>query len=486
MAGFIDPAKTPSIMNCSDTEYVGWFNTRPYRKLLPHDATAQDCTGKGDEPRHKTVQETMSNTPAQDREGLCRALRHETGKDIMEKREILFSPPDISQAEIDEVTAALKSGWITTGPRTKQLEQELKVCTGADGFACLNSATAALECGLRALGIGPGDEVIVCAYTYTASISPIIHLGATPILCDTQADSFEMDYDALGALINEHTKAIIPVDLGGHLVNYDRLFEIVRAHAACWTPNTDIQRCFDRVIIFADSAHALGSTQHGKPAGSIADFTSFSFHAVKNFTTAEGGGLAWRSHGFDNDAFYHDIMLQSLHGQSKDALSKNKIGAWEYDIEFPGWKCNMTDVLAALGLAQFKRYPSLLARRRELIEHYERNLADLDVITIPHYHGDNCSSGHLMMVHIKGIDEQTRNEIIVQMATDGVATNVHYKPVPLFTGYQKLGFSIDNYPQAYKMYASEITLPLHTLLTDDDVDYVTDSLKRALAAAGRN
>lgn len=398
----------------------------------------------------------------------------------MDKREILFSPPDISEEEIAAVTSALKSGWITTGPRTKQLERELRAFTGADGFACLNSATAALECGLRALGIGPGDEVITCAYTYTASASPVLHLGAKVVLCDTQPDSFEMDYDALGSLINERTKAIIPVDLGGRMANYDRLFEIAQEHADTWTPSNDIQACFDRVIIFADAAHSLGATYHDIPAGSVADFTSFSFHAVKNFTTAEGGGLAWRSHGFDNDEFYHNIMLQSLHGQSKDALSKNKIGAWEYDIVFTGWKCNMTDVLASIGLAQLERYPSLLARRRQMIERYQDNLSDLDVITIPHYDNNSVSSGHLMIVHINGITEEQRNHIIIALAEDGIATNVHYKPLPLFTAYQALGFSIEDFPHAYNLYAGNITLPLHTLLSDDDIDYVCDSLKRAL------
>lgn len=398
----------------------------------------------------------------------------------MDKREILFSPPDISEEEIAAVTSALKSGWITTGPRTKQLERELRAFTGADGFACLNSATAALECGLRALGIGPGDEVITCAYTYTASASPVLHLGAKVVLCDTQPDSFEMDYDALGSLINEHTKAIIPVDLGGRMANYDRLFEIAQEHADAWTPSNDIQACFDRVIIFADAAHSLGATYHDVPAGSVADFTSFSFHAVKNFTTAEGGGLAWRSHGFDNDEFYHNIMLQSLHGQSKDALSKNKIGAWEYDIVFTGWKCNMTDVLASIGLAQLERYPSLLARRRQMIDRYQDNLSDLDVITIPHYDSNSASSGHLMIVHINGITEEQRNHVIIALAEDGIATNVHYKPLPLFTAYQALGFSIEDFPHAYNLYAGNITLPLHTLLSDDDIDYVCDSLKRAL------
>ena len=400
----------------------------------------------------------------------------------MEPRNILFSPPDISDEEINEVTAALKSGWITTGPRTKELEKQLQDFCGSAGYVCLNSATAALECCLRALGIGPGDEVITSAYTYTASCSPICHVGATPVMCDVAEGSFEMDYDVLSSLITDKTKAIIPVDLGGCMVNYDKLFEVANAHKDLWSPLNDIQKCFDRVIIISDAAHSLGATYHGKHSGAVADFSSFSFHAVKNFTTAEGGGLAWVDNGFDNDEFYRQLMLLSLHGQTKDALSKNKKGAWEYDIAFPGYKCNMTDTLAALGLAQFKRYPGMLKRRREMIGMYEEGLKDMDLTFLPHYTDEGTSSGHLMIVHMNGKDVLFRNAVIEYMAEKGVATNVHYKPLPLLTAYANLGFDINDFPHAYAMYAGEITLPLHTLLSDDDVRYVIETFKEAYAA----
>lgn len=405
-------------------------------------------------------------------------------KAIMEQRKILFSPPDITDAEIEEVVAALKSGWITTGPRTKELEGKLAAYTGAAGFACLNSATAALECCLRALGIGPGDEVITSAYTYTASCSVICHVGATPVLCDVAEGSFEMDYDRIPELITERTKAIIPVDLGGRMIDYDKLFAVLESAKDRYTPAAGLQECFDRVIVVADAAHSLGATYHGSQSGSVADFTSFSFHAVKNFTTAEGGGLAWRGGKFDSEEFYRQIMLLSLHGQTKDALSKNKVGAWEYDIAFPGWKCNMTDMAAGLGLAQLKRYPGLLARRKEIIGMYEAGLEGLDVTTLPHYDERGQSSGHLMLVHMNGKDEAFRNAAIERMALDGVATNVHYKPLPLLTAYRDLGFDIADFPNAYRMYQGEITLPLHTLLSDEDVAYVIDSFKRAFAALG--
>lgn len=399
----------------------------------------------------------------------------------MQNRHIAFSPPDVGEDEIQAIAEALRSGWITTGPKTKQLERELKEFTGADGFACLNSATAALECCLRALGIGPGDEVITSAYTYTASCSPICHVGATPVLCDTAPGSFEMNYDALEGLITEKTKAIIPVDLGGRMCDYDRLFAALDGTKGLWVPANELQAHFDRVIVVADSAHSLGSSFHGRPCGSVANFTTFSFHAVKNFTTAEGGGLAWRDAGFDSDAFYHEIMLLSLHGQTKDALSKNKVGAWEYDVMYPGWKCNMTDIQAAMGLAQLRRYPGMLARRREMIERYEAGVAELDVATLAHYDGDNVSSGHLMLVHLNGKDEAFRNAVIEHMALAGVATNVHYKPLPLLTAYRDLGFDIADFPNAYEQYRGEITLPLHTLLSDDDIDYVLEALKHAYA-----
>lgn len=398
----------------------------------------------------------------------------------MTQRIVQFSPPDISDEEVAAVSEALRSGWITTGPRTKQLESELKEFTQAAGFACLNSATAALECCLRALGIGPGDEVITSAYTYTASCSPICHVGATPVLCDTAPGSFEMDYQALPGLITERTKAIIPVDLGGRMCNYDALFAAANEARALWTPTNDIQRCFGRVIVIADAAHSLGASHHGKPAGSVADFSSFSFHAVKNFTTAEGGGLAWKDAGFNSDAFYKEIMLLSLHGQNKDALAKDKAGAWEYDILYPGWKCNMTDIQAAMGLAQFKRYPAMLTRRRQIIGMYENALADTDVTLMTHYDEENVSSGHLMPVRLNGATAAQRNAVIELLAQRGVATNVHYKPLPLLTAYKNLGFNIADFPNALAQYENEITLPLHTKLADEDVTYVAERFKEAV------
>ena len=395
------------------------------------------------------------------------------------QRTITFSPPDITEAEIQEVANALRSGWITTGPRTKEFEKRLQAFTCADGFACFGSATAAAETCLHVLGIGPGDEVIVPAYTYTASASVVAHVGATLVLVDTLPGSFEPDYDAIDAAITERTKCVIPVDLAGRMVDYDRLFAAVESRRELWKPANDWQRCFDRPIVLADGAHALGASYYGKPAGSVADFTSFSFHAVKNLTTAEGGGLAW--HGpIDSDAFYKQCMLWSLHGQSKDALAKTKPGAWEYDILFPGNKCNMTDVAAAIGLAQFERYPDLLARRKEIIERYERNLADAPVELLKHNTEDRTSSGHLMITRVEGALPVLRNAIIERMAEAGVATNVHYKPLPLLTAYREMGFSISDFPNAYSQFANEITLPLHTRLTDDDVDYVCDVYKQAI------
>lgn len=400
-----------------------------------------------------------------------------------DKRNIAFSPPDIGQAEIDAVADAMRSGWITTGPKTKELERKLAEFTGAAGVACLSSATAALECALRALGIGEGDEVITSAYTYTASCSPICHVGATPVLVDTAPGSFEMNYAELGDLITERTKAIIPVDIAGRMCDYDRIEGVLATKRALWKPENDIQRLFDRVIIVADAAHSLGADYHGRKSGSVADFTTFSFHAVKNFTTAEGGALAWRDAGFDSNEFYRGIMLQSLHGQTKDALAKTQASAWEYDIAFPGWKCNMTDIQAAIGLVQLERYPALLARRREIIARYEKGLADTDAILLKHYGGWANSSGHLMLVRMPRRSEAFRNAVIELMAEDGVATNVHYKPLPLFTAYRTLGFDIADYPNAYAQYRCEITLPLHTQLSDDDVDYVIASFKRALIEA---
>lgn len=398
---------------------------------------------------------------------------------MTEQRRISFSPPDITQAELDEVADALKSGWITTGPKTKEFEREIARFTQADRAATFASATAALECALRALGISPGDEVITSAYTYTASCSVICHVGATPVLCDVAPGSYEMDYDALDGLITERTRAIIPVDIAGRMVDYDRLFTALDAARDRWTPATELQRAFNRVIVVADAAHSFGATYQDQPSGSVADFTAFSFHAVKNLTTAEGGALAWRAGAFDSDELYRQFMLQSLHGQTKDALAKNRAGAWEYDIAFPGWKCNMTDIQAALGLAQLRRYPASLARRRAIVERYERALADRDVELLQHYGDGFASSGHLMLVRLTGKSQAFRNALIERMADDGVATNVHYKPLPLLSAYRALGFDIADFPNAFAQFESEVTLPLHTLLSDDDVEYVAASFKRA-------
>lgn len=396
------------------------------------------------------------------------------------QRHIDFSPPDIGQEEINEVTDALKSGWITTGPKTKELERRVTAFTGAAGTACLSSGTAALECALRALGVGPGDEVITSAYTYTASASCICHVGAVPVLCDTAPGSYEMDYDALPSLANERTRAIIPVDLAGRMCDYDRLLSVLEGIADRWQPQTERQRAFSRVPVVADAAHSLGATYHSKPSGSVADFTAFSFHAVKNLTTAEGGALCWRDGlGFSTDELYRDVMLMSLHGQTKDALSKTRAGAWEYDIAFPGWKCNMTDIQAALGLVQLRRYPSLLERRRELISLYQQGLAGMDVELLEHYADDFASSGHLLLTRLRGKGQAFRNALIEHMGEADVATNVHYKPLPLLTAYRTMGFDISDFPNAFAQFENEVTLPLHTLLSDDDVAFVCDALRRA-------
>ena len=399
---------------------------------------------------------------------------------MTEQKRISFSPPDITQAELDEVADALRSGWITTGPKTKEFEREIALFAQAERSATFASDTAALECALRAFGIGPGDEVITSAYTYTASCSVICHVGATPVLCDVAPGSYEMDYDALPDLVTERTRAVIPVDIAGRMVDYDRLFAALDSASDRWKPATELQSAFDRVIVLADAAHSFGATYQGRPSGSVADFTAFSFHAVKNLTTAEGGALAWRAGAFDSDELYRRFMLQSLHGQTKDALAKNRAGAWEYDIAFPGWKCNMTDIQAALGLAQLRRYPASLARRRAIVERYERNLGECDVELLRHYGEDFESSGHLMLVRLTGKSSAFRNALIERMANDGVATNVHYKPLPLLTAYRDLGFAIADFPNALAQFENEVTLPLHTLLSDEDVDYVAGSFKRAL------
>ena len=393
---------------------------------------------------------------------------------IMENnRMIPFSPPDISELEIKEVVEALRSGWITTGPRTKQLERNIAEWIGTEKCVCLNSQTACAELALRVMGIGAGDEVITCAYTYTASASVIAHVGAKIILIDTQKDSLEMDYDALEAAINEKTKAIIPVDLAGIPCDYDRIFEIVERKRNLYRPKGDIQTALGRVVVMADTAHAFGAKWHGRMIGSVADFSSFSFHAVKNLTTAEGGALTWRTiPGISNEDIYKKLQLLSLHGQSKDALAKTKLGAWEYDIVGTYYKCNMTDVVAAIGLKQFERYPDMLKRRKEIIDKYDAALKPLDVEVLEHYTADWESSGHLYLTRIPRITLEQRNDIIIKMSERGVACNVHYKPLPLHTAYKNLGFDIKDYPNAYCHFANEITLPLHTCLTDDDVAYV--------------
>ena len=389
---------------------------------------------------------------------------------------IPFSPPDISEEEIEEVVDALKSGWITTGPKTKRLEKELLKFTETNIGVCLNSQTAAAEMTLRVLGIGEGDEVITTAYTYTATASVIDHVGAKIVMVDAQEDSLEMDYDKLDSLINEKTKAIIPVDLAGIPCDYDRIFEIVEAKKDLFKANNDIQKAFDRVIVIADTAHALGAEYKNKKVGSVADFSNFSFHAVKNLTTAEGGYATWRDReGIDNEKLYKKYQLLSLHGQSKDALNKTKLGSWEYDVIGPWHKCNMTDVLASIGLAQVRRYPDLLKRRKDIIEKYDKAFRAIGVETLDHFTDDYSSSGHLYITRVPGIGEEERNKIIEEMAKAGVACNVHYKPLPLLTAYKNLGFDIDNYPNAYKHYQNAITLPLHTKLTDEEIEYVIEN-----------
>ncbi len=386
---------------------------------------------------------------------------------------VKFSPPDISEQEINEVCEALKSGWITTGPKTKLFEREIAEFCGVDKAVCLNSQTACAEMALRLLGVGEGDEVITSAYTYTASASVVCHVGAKLVLCDVQKDKTEIDYAALENAITEKTKAIIPVDLGGVPCDYDRIFEIVERKKSLFRPDGDIQRALGRIAVMADTAHAFGAKYHGRPIGSVADFSSFSFHAVKNLTTAEGGALTWRNiDGVDNEELYHQLQLLSLHGQSKDALAKTKLGAWEYDIVGTWYKCNMTDVVAAIGLAQMRRYPEMLRRRREIIEKYDEAFRPLGVKTLDHYTDEHISSGHLYITRVPGITYEQRGEIIEKMAERDIACNVHYKPLPLHTAYKNLGFDISDYPNAYDYFANEITLPLHTCLSDEQVDYV--------------
>jgi len=402
---------------------------------------------------------------------------------MTELRSIPFSPPDISDEEINEVVDTLKSGWITTGPKTKLFEKQIAEYCNTSKAVALNSATAAMEMTLRLLGIGPGDEVITCAYTYSASASVITHVGAKIVLVDSGKDSFHIDYDGIADAITEKTKAIIPVDIAGVMCDYDKIFEAVESKKDLFNPSNDLQKLFGRVVVLADAAHSIGATYKGKMSGEVADFTSFSFHAVKNLTTAEGGMVTWRDiDGVDNEEIYKQYMLLSLHGQSKDALAKTDPGAWEYDIVAPNYKCNMTDIMASLGLAQFKRYPEILGRRKEIIEKYDALLSQLEVTSMKHYDETYQSCGHLYLLRLNGKDEAFRNDVITKMAEKGVSSNVHYKPLPMHSAYKNLGFKMEDYPNAFDMYRNEITLPLHTLLTDEDIEYVVESLREIICS----
>ena len=388
-------------------------------------------------------------------------------------KKVPFSPPDITESEVNLVSEALRSGWITTGPKTKEFERLIAMCCQTEQAVCLNSATACMELILRVLDVGPGDEVITSAYTYTATASVTCHVGAKVVMVDTAPDSFEMDYDKLADAITEKTKVVLPVDLAGVVCDYDKIFAAVESKKHLFSPANDIQKAYGRVIVLADAAHAFGAKWHGKMCGEIADFTSFSFHAVKNLTTAEGGALTWRNHdGVDNESLYKQFQLLSLHGQNKDALAKTRLGAWEYDIVAPYYKCNMTDVMAGIGLAQLKRYPEMLYRRRQIIEKYNEVLKGRNVQVLDHFGDDHSSSGHLYLVRLLGEDVAYRNAVIERIAQRGIACNVHYKPLPMMTAYKNLGFDIVDYPNAYNQYHNEITLPLHTSLTNEDVEYV--------------
>ena len=396
----------------------------------------------------------------------------------MKKYNIPFSPPDISDGEINEVIDTLKSGWITTGPKTKELERRLSEFTNTPKTVCLNSATAALELTLRVLGIGEGDEVIVPAMTYTASCSVIYHVGAKAVIVDIAEDSHEMDYNALANAITENTKAVIPVDLAGIPCDYDKIFEVVESKKHLFKARGECQEKLGRVAIVADGAHALGSTYKGEKIGSVADFTTFSFHAVKNFTTAEGGSVTWKQNeNFDNEELYREYQIYSLHGQTKDALAKTKAGSWEYDIVIPGYKCNLTDIAASIGLVQLDRYPELLERREDIISQYNKGFEGTRITALSHSSEDYKSCGHLYITHVEGATFEQRGEIIVKMAERGISCNVHYKPLPLLTAYENLGFDIENYPNAYNYYVKEITLPLHTRLSDEDVAVIIENFK---------
>lgn len=406
-------------------------------------------------------------------------------------RKIPFSPPDITDAEIQEVNHVLKSGWITTGKKTKMFEASISSYVGTNKTVCLSSATAALELTLRILGVGPGDEVITTAYTYTATASVITHVGARIVMVDVADDSFEIDYDKIADAITEKTKVIIPVDIGGMLCDYHKIYDVIEKKKNLFKASNKIQEIYNRIIVLADSAHGFGAQKivdgFTYRSGQLADFTCYSFHAVKNLTTAEGGAVTWKSFdGLDDDFLYTQYMLLSLHGQSKDAFSKNQLGAWEYDIIYPAYKYNMTDIMAAIGLKQLERYPSLLYKRKQCIEMYDQKLLHLGIKRLEHFTGENISSGHLYLMRIPGISETQRNQMISRMAEKGIATNVHYKPLPMMSAYKSLGFHIEDYPNAYKQFENEITLPLHTLLTPEDIDYVVDELSECIVHIGKN
>lgn len=396
----------------------------------------------------------------------------------MSERNIPFSPPDMSEAEVEAVAEVLRTGWITTGPKTKLFENRIAEYCGTNKAVCLNSATACMELILRLFGIGPGDEVITCAYTYTASASVICHVGAKVVLCDTAPGSYEMDYEKLADLITPNTKAIIPVDIAGVMADYDTIFKVVESKKGMFTPKGKYQEALGRVLVLADCAHGFGAEQNGKKAGKIADFTSFSFHAVKNLTTAEGGALTWLPlDGISDEEIYKEFMLLSLHGQSKDALAKTQLGAWEYDIVSPAYKCNMTDIMGAIGLVQLDRYPEMLKKRRKYIEMYNKAMDELGIEHLDHYNDKNTSSGHLYLTRLTGKSMEYRNEFIIKLAERGVACNVHYKPLPMHTAYKNLGFDIKDYPNAYAQFANEVSLPLNTRMTEEDVEYVIDNIK---------
>lgn len=399
----------------------------------------------------------------------------------MNTKKIPFSPPDMSEKEVALVAEALRSGWITTGPKTKEFEKRIAAYCHSDKAVCLNSATACMELILRVLGVGPGDEVIVPAYTYTATASVVCHVGATLVMVDVAPNSFEMDYNKLADAITPRTKVITPVDLGGVMCDYNKIYAAVESKQDLFQPTNDIQRAIGRVVVMADAAHAFGAQWHGKMCGEVADFTSFSFHAVKNLTTAEGGALTWRNiPGIDNEWVYKQFQLLSLHGQNKDALAKTQLGAWEYDIVSPAYKCNMTDIMSAIGLAQLERYQGLLARRRDIIGRYNDALKPFNVQVLNHFDANHVSSGHLYLVRLLDKTVEQRNDVIIKMAERGIACNVHYKPLPMMTAYKALGFDINDYPNAYNQYRNEVTLPLHTCLSDEDVKYVITNFKEII------